>query len=235
MTDTTITPAPHPAKFSESIIDRIGRYLDSIGFEGAILDPFAGVGRVHLLADSPHPRVTFGVELEPEWAAHHPRTIVGDVMRLRELGFNPGEMDAIVTSPVYGNRMSDDHTPSPSDTSRRNTYKHTLGRDLTEGSAAVLQWGPSARKRTEYQDFHRAAWQVVVEALAVDGLFVLNISDHIRGGKRMRVTAWHKATLAKLGIEWVDEIRVDTPRQKMGANGDVRVEYESILIGVNHG
>lgn len=235
MTATEPVLAPHPAKFSESIIDRIRLYLDDLGFEGSILDPFAGVGRVHLLADSPHPRVTFGVELEPEWAAHHPRTIVGSVMDLEGLGFRPGEVDAIVTSPVYGNRMSDDHDPSPTDTSRRNTYKHTLGRDLSEGSAAVLQWGPSARKRAEYQDFHREAWAKTVDVLAGDGLFILNISDHIRGSKRMRVTAWHKATLARLGIEWVDEIRVDTPRQKMGANGDVRVDYESVLIGVKHG
>lgn len=222
----------HPAKFSDKIIDEIARYLDSIAFAGTILDPFAGVGRVHVLAEGRDDRLTFGVELEPEWAGQHPRTITGSVMDLRALGFGSGEVDAIVTSPVYGNRMSDNHTPSPEDTSRRNTYKHTLGRDLSDGSSAVLQWGPSEVAKERYKQFHRDAWGVVVDVLKVDGLFVLNISDHVRAGKRMRVTAWHKATLKGLGIEWVDELRIQTPRQRMGANGDARVGYESVLIGV---
>jgi len=215
----------HPAKFSDPILDVMADVLRDRHVTGIVLDPFAGVGKVHLLNERVDGLVTVGVELEPEWAAQHPATICGSCMDLAAHGFADSEVAAIVTSPAYGNRMADKHNPSPSDTSTRHTYKHYLGRDLSDGSSAGLQWGPA------YRDFHRAAWTEVLRVLEPGGLFVLNISDHVRAGKVVPVAAWHKATLRGLGVEWVDAIPVATRRQKHGANSGARVECEWVLVG----
>lgn len=111
----------HPAKFSQPILDAIRRVLPVYCPTGplvpaVVLDPFAGVGRVHeLRADGYR---TIGVELEPEWSGQGDGTLVGDSRRLRQVLANaPGTpwdnasqqvlVDAIVTSPCYGNRMAD--------------------------------------------------------------------------------------------------------------------------------
>lgn len=223
----TTTTTPHPAKFSTPVLDAIAQVLAAQRFIGVVLDPFAGVGGVHELAGEGV--VTVGVELEPEWARQHPMTICGSVLDLGALGFEDGEVDAIVTSPAYGNRMADHHTPSAADTSKRHTYRHYLGRELTDGSSGMMQWGD------EYRAFHTEAWVEVLRVLRPGGLFVLNISDHVRKSKVMPVSAWHRATLRGLGVDWLpgDEgrIAVSTRRQRHGANGDLRVVNEWVMVG----
>lgn len=217
----------HPAKFSAPILTGIRSYLDNIGFEGIILDPQAGPGGVHVLSNDV--RFTVGVELEPEWAGQHESNVCGDARDLGRLGFTEAEVQAIITSFTYGNRMADSHTPSPEDTSTRHTYTHTLGRKLTEGNTGAMQWGGvnSRYRITNRQILAQCMW-----VLEDGGLFVLNMSDHYRAGKRQFVTAWFKATLAKMGVEWGPEVRIETRRQKHGANGSLRMPYESVLIGV---
>lgn len=250
----------HPARFSDRILDEIHDAWPKWA-AGPILDPFAGVGKVHLLAD----RLgidSVGVELEPEWAAQHPKNIVANALALP---FADESFGAVVTSPTYGNRMADKHEArdrckkcggrgrvGPSDwrelppeawsapadwdretvckpcdgsgLSRRNTYRHALGRPLTEGSGAGLQWGDA------YRDFHWEAWEEAKRVLRPGGLFVLNISDHIRGGERQRVAQWHMETLVALGFQGVDCRRVETPRNRQGANGHARVPYEVVAL-----
>lgn len=207
----------HPAKFSDPIMDEIRRGLAEHLEPGAlILDPFAGVGRIHEL----YPEYqTIGVEIEPEWAAHSPRTFVGDATDLP--GWWTETYDAIVTSPCYGNRMADSFESK--DGSTRHTYHHYLGRRPSEGSAATLQWGD------EYREFHSKAWLEADRVLKPGGLFVLNISDHIRNGRRARVTAWHVKALLDLGFELLEARPVRTRRQRHGANGQLRVEHEHVI------
>lgn len=258
----------NPAKFSQSILDEMRPILSHEAkiFNGiSVLDPFAGTGKIHSLArpKGTLPAIrTVGVELEPEWAEHHPDTEVGNALDLR---WRADSFDVIATSPVYGNRMSDHHnaqerckpcgaTGSVPVTGqgrdgfeecekcngsgrreyKRNTYKHTLGRDLSEGSAAVLQWGPSQKAIKAYQDFHVAAWTEARRVLRPKGLFVLNISNHIRtiDGEAVEipVSEWHRDTIIRLGFTLLDDIHIETPRNGMGANRDVRVEYEHIYV-----
>jgi hypothetical protein len=79
------SPARHPARFTDVIIERVQRILDAEhgtpildAPAPRVLDPFAGTGGVHELIGYE----TLGVELEPEWAALHPRTILGDATAL---------------------------------------------------------------------------------------------------------------------------------------------------------
>lgn len=178
----------------------------------SILDPFAGVGSLHALG-----LPTWGIELEYEWASQHPRNIVGDALHLP---FADDSFDAVVTSPVYGNRMSDHHEAK--DSSKRNTYRHTLGRPLTKGSSAVLQWG------AEYRAFHKRAWREMLRVL--DGWFILNCSDHIRKGKQVHVVDWHRQCAESVGFKFRQEITVVTKRNRQGQNHELRVDSESILL-----
>lgn len=227
MTASDTTPAtprvytPHPAKFSDSIMEKIGAVLeDELDYGATILDPFAGVGGVHDFSDR---WMTVAVEIEPEWAAQSAErgtTWCGDFFEFEwETSF-----DAVVTSCTYGNRMADNHQPSPDDTSTRITYRHKLGRQLTANNSGGMQWGG------KYRRFHETAWARVHGLLVPGGLFVLNVSDHIRDHEKVPVTAWHRATCKKAGFEVVEDHVVATRRMGFGANGAARVDGEHVIV-----
>ena len=179
-----------------------------------VLDPFAGTGLIHQVHDR-----AIGVEIEPEWAAMHPRTVVGDATCLP---FDSQVFDAIATSPCYGNRMADHHDAR--DGSKRHTYRHYLGRQLHENSAGKLQWGAA------YRDLHERAWAECYRVLVPFGVLILNISDHVRGGERMYVTDWHRRTLTELDFVLIDEIEIATPRLRHGENFGARVDHELVQV-----
>lgn len=208
----------HPAKFTDSILSVIQEYLEP-GWR--VLDPFAGTGRVHRLSECLFlPGLeTWGVELEPEWARMHPRTVQGNALALP---FRTGSFDAVCTSPTYANRLADHHNAR--DDSRRLTYKHALGRDPHPDSSCTLQWGAA------YRLFHRRAWSRVFDVLKPGGRFVLNVSDHIRAGEPQRVPEWHLATCRLYGFALVDDREVETPRMRFGENADARIDHERVLV-----
>lgn len=102
----------HPARYSDQVLVAMGQLVDQLvddqGRTVQVLDPFAGTGRVHELGQHTSCELrTFGVELEPEWAGMHERTIVGDA-RKRPSRWT-ARFDVVATSPCYGNRMADHH------------------------------------------------------------------------------------------------------------------------------
>ncbi len=215
-------PPNHPAKFSESIMDILRAELaleqEHRGHDDlVVLDPFAGTGRVHLLAG---PGIyTRGIEIEPEWAAMHERTICGDSRKIR---WADATFDAIVTSPTYGNRMADHHNAK--DGSKRFSYRHVLGRALTEGNSGMMQWGKP------YRDLHSLVWLECNRVLKPGGIILLNISDHIRKNELVGVTDWHVTVLTSdFGFNVEAWERIPTRRMKMGANRNTRVEHESVI------
>lgn len=208
----------HPARYTKSLfpifVDLLDVYADQSSCR--ILDPFAGTGRIHQLRDYGH--TTVGVELEPEWAELEAHTLVADALHLP---FENDAFDAIVTSPVYGNRLSDNHVAK--DGSLRRSYRHDLGHELTPGNSGALQWGRA------YRQFHVDAWRESLRVLHHEGLFLLNIKDHIRNHQWMDVAGWHTQTLIDLGMSLLAIRPVVTPSLKQGSNASKRVETELIL------
>ncbi|RPI07877.1 MAG: hypothetical protein EHM63_07090 [Actinobacteria bacterium] len=209
----------HPAAFSRPIIAAVVELLEDDP-PARILDPFAGVGLVHEIADKLGAD-SIGFEIEPEWASMHERTVCADSRKLTRS--MTGSFDGVVVSPTYGNRMADHHDAQ--DESDRATYRHRLGRPLTEGNTGGLAWGD------EYRALHLAVWRRVVNLLAPGGRFVLNVKDHFRDGRRIPVSGWHVRTLLELGLTYMDDNATAT-RGLGGAgdNADAREGVEHVYL-----
>lgn len=246
----------HPATFSAAILDRLRDMLaaerDRVGLL-RVLDPFAGAGGVHELGEANVE--TWGVEIQPEWAAAHERTVCASALDLPDLGLPV--FDAVVTSPCYGNRMADKHHAKDpcracgghgaratvdekcgecggAGLTRRNTYAHALRRSGVEPvespeNAGVMQWGPA------YRSFHEQAWQVVDRALRPEGLVLLNVKNHLRTRSKgrpaevQRVVEFHLNTFLWMGYTIEECRRVETRGLAYGANHDVRTPAELLL------
>lgn len=227
------SPQPnHPAKFSQPILDRLRVLLATEaqtvraehGRPLVVLDPFAGVGRIHRLA-RPDRIATLGLELEAEWAACHRDTIHTDALVWMSHAVAAGWYDVVATSPTYGNRFSDHHVAR--DGSTRRSYTHDLGRQLTANNSGTLTFG------TKYWEFHALAWQLVFEVLRPGGLFLLNVSNFYRGETIVDAVTWHRGAAWGAGfVQGGRDRRINTPRlQGVGdASTAQRAEHEVILV-----
>jgi tRNA G10 N-methylase Trm11 len=212
----------HCAKFTDSILDALEELLVEYEVKGVVLDPFAGVGRVHELQNRVWGIRTVGVEIEEEWAKQSEWTIHGDSRFLADI-VTERYAHAIVTSPAYGNRMADSYAGDAKG-SRRHTYRIALGRPLTDGNGASMQWGRG------YRSLHSQVWRQCALVLKPGGLAFINVKNHIRGGVEQNVVGWHIAELIRQGFG-VEEVRwVDTPGMREGQNHELRVDGERIIV-----
>lgn len=214
----------HPAQFSREIISIVERQ-HLLPENGIVLDPMAGVGGIHKLATAT--RKTVGIEIEPEWAAAHPDTMVGNALRLP---FGRASFDAVFTSPCYGNRLADHHRAQDGSTRRSYTHdlQHTTGdpeRRLHPDNSGTLR-----ATRPEYWAFHARAWAEVARVLRPGGRFVLNVSDHISHGQVVPVVERHCDLVLLSGFTLIKEFMVATRRMRYGANNTARVPTESVLV-----
>lgn len=200
----------HPAKYSIEILDVFKNILKG---HSRILDPFAGTGKLRKIVPN-----AILVEIEPEWAIET-GAIIGDATNLP---FINNCFDAVCTSPTYGNRMADNFVCHKG--YKRNTYRHVLGRELAKNNSGQMQWG------VKYKNFHRKAWEEVFRVLKLGGLFILNISDHIRKGVIQEVTKWHVNEIIGIGFKEVNRFQIETKRNRFGANHNLRVPFESIIL-----
>lgn len=239
------TEVKHPAKFTRAVWLCIYRDVAKLvtlhpeKHEWHVLDPFGGIGGIldlHAMSWDYNPneldfKITV-IEIEEEWAeqakAHDRYQQLNDnvlAVDFFDFAAHPSvreTFDIVITSPTYGNRMADHHEAK--DDSVRNTYRHKLGRPLSENSSAGLQWGD------EYRDFHRAAWDEVFDLLEAGGYFILNVKDHIRKGVKQPVAAWHRAYCQSIGFQKVSETHVPVRGNRQGENGEVRVDHEHVYL-----
>lgn len=252
----------HPAKFNRQLLDAIRKVIvpehERVGAL-KVLDPFAGVGGIHELADAGGIE-TFGVELQPEWARMHRRTVTGSVLDMPEL-FRGVQFDALVTSPCYGNRMADSHDArdeckacsgrgrvwpitdsgalggpgSPckkckgSGLSWRNTYTHVLRAQGIEPVASDDN-AVTMQWGVRYREFHAKAWRACRQVLKPGTLVVVNVKNHWRGDKVQRVAEFHLNEWLLLGCT-VERVQpVPSRGNRQGANGDVRDDNELLLV-----
>lgn len=212
----TIEARPHPAPYTVSLLPVFARLIPP--GPQIVLDPMAGTGRIFDLLHWRPDLTIHAIELEPEFAAHDPRTRVGNALALP---FLAASVDVICVSPAYGNRMADHHEAK--DASERITYRHKLARPLHPDNGGGLQWGDA------YRDLHRRAWAEADRVLRPGGRFILNCKDHIREGVRQEVSAWHAGVLAfDLDYTQIASVRVPAPGMRRGKNWEARVDSEDV-------
>jgi SAM-dependent methyltransferase len=214
----------HPAQYSPKIVDLMVARLAAV--RGTVLDPFAGPGQHLPLFEHPPnlpKRKVIGLEIEQPWVdAGAPLVQQADstAMPLRAKS-----VSAIITSPVYGNRMSDHHRAR--DNSERRSYTHDIREqtgdpdyELDPCNAGKMAYG------REYQVIHAEVYRECWRVARPGCVFLLNVSDFIRKGERVPSAIWHLATCIAIGWNWHDATRIETPRMRRGQNGAARVDCE---------
>jgi tRNA G10 N-methylase Trm11 len=208
----------HPAKFSDPILDVIAGVMAAEVKAGAYcLDPMAGTGKVAAYI----PGYTWICRDIEEWPDLVFPVGHGDATAME---FPDESFEAVVTSPTYGNRMADHHNAK--DASRRISYKFNLGRELHPNNTGDAYF-PSPK----YNRLHIKAWREVHRVLKVDGIFILNVKNFIKGGEVVDVCSWHKKRVVGMGtMELVDARRVPVDGLRFGANREARVDHEMVYV-----
>lgn len=211
----------HPAQYSPELFDVFLKHLPP----GAHLhDPFAGPGeRLGRFADE-HGFTFSGTELEPEFIIDS-RVVAGDAT---DPSTYPSDC-VIVTSPAYPNGMCDHFEAR--DSSRRHTYRQalaaTIGYDRPLAVTNMGRYGVRSGRRAE-----AAYWEIAAQAVSCwEGRPVaLNVSDFLVARRVYPCVRRWSELLEEHGLTFVDDVPVETRRQRHGANGDLRVDREHVLL-----
>ena len=123
--------------------------------------------------------------------------------------------------------MADHHEAK--DGTKRNTYTHCIGRQLSEGNTGKMQWGE------EYRTKHERIYAHLTSLVKEGGIFVLNIKNHIRNGTEIDVKSFHEKVICNNGFVKVKEIFVETEGNGFGANADKRTKGEYIIVFIKGG
>ena len=180
----------HPAKYTDNFIPI---FADLLSGTNSVLDPFAGTGKIGKLKEYGYSGKIYANEIEKDWLCENIHSC--DFLTYEDaefLQYPNSFFDAICTSPTYGNRMADHHVAK--DGSKRNTYTHCLGKPLTDGNTGKMQWG------MEYMEKHERIYTHLSSLVKADGLFILNIKNHIRRGQEVDVSILHENTLQMCGF-----------------------------------
>jgi hypothetical protein len=194
----------------------------------------------------------------PRWATAHPDTFIGDATKLifdsssfDAVVTSPCYANRMADHHDNGDKCSEckgtgqawpgDGTVrglypncmkcSGSGLSPRRSYKHYYGdgffADATwTSNAGAMQWGD------EYRELHAKAWAEVYRVLRPSDTpsLLLNIKDHIRNGKRVRVSAWHRRTILDIGFTELGRWDIPTSGYGYGDNHSARVPNEYVYV-----
>lgn len=211
----------HPAKFSDALFPQMAEMLDECNC-GKVLDPFAGTGKIGLIKTFGFNGTIYANELEPEWLEDNKYDC--DYLTFQDaekISYPKEYFDAICTSPTYGNRMADCHNAK--DGSKRITYTHCLGRNLNNENTGKMQFG------SNYKNKHIKIYKHLFDVLKDGGCFILNIKNHIRGGKEIDVVDFHKSAMEEAGFIEEQDIKIEVPCMGFGQNRNARVPYEHLI------
>lgn len=221
-----IEKRPHPAKFSKQLIPHIAEMIPEDCYY--ICDPMAGVGQLLLLHEH-YPRGDFIFdfnELESEWVnqipkVHPTRSI--HCMDAKDYKL-ADDIDIIITSPPYGNRMADFFMSETRPESMKGRYAGDLGRRLTEGSVASQKFGDRYRSNISH------IYGNIFDQMRSGSYFLLNVSNFIRNHKEENVIGFYLNLFSE--YFHLEEFRkVKTPRNRgHGANANLRVEHEVLIL-----
>lgn len=227
----TTAAVKHPATWSRADLE----LLDRVVPPGLYLDPCAGVGKIHRLERDD--RTFVGVEIEKPWADVDPRTIHGDMFEVvKDWADHATRFDGIVTSWVFGNRMSDSHNAQ--DASRRHSYTHDI-RTMTGDNEYTLDENNAGTMyfwNDNYRDWHRRAYRLLHRVVNdSDKSSFFNVKNFYRtpkkGGAQIveRVVGWHMKTLLENGWRIVTVHEVGVPGLRHGENHEARADAEAII------
>lgn len=211
----------HPAKYTDSFLPF---FYEELKDTDNVLDPMGGTGKIGRLKEYGYGGKIYSNELESEWALQGYENGC-DVITMDDaesMAWEDGFFDAVCTSPTYGNRMADSHHAK--DGSKRNTYTHAIGRKLHEENTGKMQWGKN------YQDKHKRIYIEIKRVLKPQGVFILNIKNHIRKGKEVDVSSFHKDLILNNGFKLSKELKIPVRGNGFGQNGNVRVDHEFIFV-----
>jgi len=209
----------HPAKYTNSFIPIFYKYLKD---KNNILDPMAGTGKLVKIKDFGFSGKISCNDILDWGDAKYDGVDNWSFCDASSLPYPSLFFDALCTSPTYGNRMADHFNAK--DESKRITYRHYYGKPLSHNNTGRMQWG------AKYQEKHNLIYKECRRVLKDEGLFIINISDHIRSKEIIPVVDWHRSTIINSGFILEDDLRIETPRMGFGANRNSRVQHEHILI-----
>lgn len=212
----------HPCTYSDAIIEKLSEIIPK---EGIILDPFAGTGKIGILKEKGFRGKIICNEIEPDYHQLCKYPIdewhIGDAAKMNWAAEN--QIDQIITSPTYGNRMADAWVPK--DQSKRISYTFWMGHPLNDQNTGRMQWGQA------YQQKHRDCYWEFYRVLKSGGNLFVNLSNHIRKGQEIDVVGWHLNLLTtEFGFNYCGKIKIETPRMRFGKNHEKRIDHEVLLL-----
>lgn len=218
----------HPAKYTDAFIPI---FADLLKGREVVLDPFAGTGKISLIKNFGFSGKIICNEIEKDFADIEKNnfTLFGSLVDEWHIGdaekmtfLKDCSVDAVCTSPTYGNRMADHFNAKNG--SKYITYTHCIGHKLKDGNTGKMQFGE------EYKGKHQRIYKELNRVLKIGGLFICNVSNFIKNSEEVDVVGFHKVAIQDTGFLLVEERKIKTPRMGFGANREKRVKEESILV-----
>lgn len=235
----------HPAPFPKGIQETMASIAKELGITN-VLDIFGGIGKIGGMKKFGYEGRITANDIEAKWGGDTISTMrdngvdtpmVGDS---RNLSIPSDSIQAIFTSPTYGNAMG------LRSRSKKDSYQGMLGEKLSEGNTGGEVWGPV------YEQLHKEVYKEANRVVQPGGYFVLNMKDKpvsaadqknnwipkkgssvvVKDGT-MRATDWHIKALEEAGFNLVKKIKIDEAPAISSAHRLARrhtVGYEDIVI-----